>query len=1050
MPKEDDKKKARKFPYNACELICSGNKEILKLFFQFHDIVIEDDSEDESEESEESEKSKEEDSKEENKEESDKESKSEDDKEKKEEKEDDKEEEKEEKKDDKEGEKEEEKKEENEVKKEETQIEQQQQETQIVTEETETNANNEIKKEETQTEQQQEQVVIEEQTKEEEKKEQIEQTKDETQTEQTQEEPKTEPQITTEEQPKVDNNNNEQQQQQEPIVNTTSTNEQTPSQPETEPPTNDNNNKDSTDDKEDSTPKHPEDEESDSDSDSDSNSSSSKPKATKTRRKYPILEYFFDFLQSPNTSSNTNDVLSGYFYKILNHFLQKQGDSLLTFLFCPYSKKYLKHLIQNVTNRTASETMKSILTFSFSKHPELLPHRQTLCDLLLDELLQSTTDITHFTCIIDSFINSFKDKSFFLFFISEQPLLTKLFTYKLNKDQPRYVKSYINLIRKLYNTTLQQFPNRITTNNEYEPTREMTNFMDYIFSHFADEKPLNDDKDVPNCNETLLQSILAFIFNNIIDSKCALLQGFSDFDNVAEMQATYLQQQPKLGTDKLVQAEYLYTIIDLIVNATYIDVHKDLIMKVINILKEQKLLWIIHNIFFLFEFNNIYHNIYNNIFTVVLNQHTPKEVVDAFFVCEEDKTDLISFYIDNFITKYIFKFESERSVTTCCFAYEMKLLKDIMDSQNEHVKAYVQGHKLINGFNQLIAGDLNELYAQKFLLRESDAFQQEFGNFDEEKKVEFTKRNIYQLIEDNVKLFKEYKEKGNIEECLEIKEKMKKEEEEEERKQQEERLASSIVLDEDGIGGGDDDNEENKGSDPFPTFDDDREQEDDAVKEDDEGSGSRNFLKSSANFGLMDDFMGKEEGNENGDDNGSGDTDKVMEFPHVVSEEIVEKDIRGVNEEDGEKKEEVQVSEGNGEVGEDKKEDVIENTKQQEVSEDKKEEDVVIAEEKQEDVVMVEDKKEEELEDKQPEITTTEEKKEEVVAVEDKQPDVVVEEKKEEIIETTQPEIAEKKEEIIEETKPEVIEPKQPEEVEPKQPEIIEPKQPEIVEEKKE
>ena len=1048
MPKEDDKKKARKFPYNACELICSGNKEILKLFFQFHDIVIEDDSDDESEESEESEKSKEEDSKEENKEESDKESKSEDENEQKEKEEkeddtskeeDDKEGDKEEEKEDNKKEKEEDKKEETESKKEETQIQtEQKQEPQIVTEQTETNANNEIKKEETESknEEQQEQVITEEQTKEEEKKEetQTEQPKEEPKTEQTQEEPKEEqqpePQITAEEQPteepKVDNNNNNEQEQEPIVVNNATTDEQTSS--ETEPPTNDNNNKDSNDDKEDSSPKYQEDEESDSDSDSDSNSSSSKPKATKTRRKYPILEYFFDFLQSPNTPSNTNDVLSGYFYKILNHLLQKQGDSLLTFLFCPYSKKYLKHLIQNVTNRTASDTMKSILTFSFSKHPELLPHRQTLCDLLLDELFQPTTDIIHFTCIIDSFINSFKDKSFFLFFISEQPLLTKLFTYKLNKEQPRYVKSYINLIRKLYNTTLQHFPNRITTNNEYEPTREMTNFMDYIFSHFADEKPLNDDKDVPNCNETLLQSILAFIFNNIIDSKCALLQGFSDFDNVTEMQATYLQQQPKLGTDKLVQAEYLYTIIDLIVNATYIDVHKDLIMKVIDILKEQKLLWNIHSIFFLFEFNNIYHNIYNNIFTVVLNQHMPKEVVDAFFVCEEDKTDLISFYIDNFITKYIFKFESERSVTTCCFAYEMKLLKDIMDSQNEHVKAYVQGHKLIDGFNKLIASDLNELYAQKFLLRDSDAFQQEFGNFDEEKKVEFTKRNIYQLIEDNVKLFKEYKEKGNIEECLEMKEKMKKEEEEEERKQKEERLASSIVLDEnyeeDGIGGGDD-NEENKGSDPFPTFDDDREQEDDVVKEDEKGSESRNFLKSSANFGLMDDFMGKEEGNDNVDDNdnGSGDMPKVMEFPHVVSEEIVEKDIRDVSEEDEDKKEEVVVSE-------DKKEEVV-------VSEDKKEEEIV------------EEKKMEVVEDKQPEVIS-EEKKEEVVTVEDKQPEVISEEKKEEIVENNKPEITEKKEEIIEETKPEEVIETKSEEVETKQPEIIEAKQPEIVEEKKE
>ena len=969
MPKEDDKKKARKFPYNACELICSGNKEILKLFFQFHDIVIEDDSDEESEESEESEKSKDE----ENKEESDKEKDNDDDddapKEEKEEKEDEKE--------HKEEEKEEDEKEHKEHKDEDKEDKENEKEVNAIKEET---------KEEPQTE---------------------EQTKEET---------------------KIDNNTQQLQQQETNITNE-STNDQIPSEKHPDPEHSSNDDKDSN-------AKQPEEEESDSDSDSDSNSSSSKPKATKTRPKYPILEYFFDFLQSPKTPSNTNDVLSGYFYKILNHLLQKQGDSLLTFLFSPYSSKYLKNLIQNLTNRTAADTMKSILTFSFSKHPELLPHRQTLCALLLDELFQ-TNDLIHFQCIIDSFVNSLKDKSFFLFFMSEQHLLTTLFSYKLDKDKPRYIKSYINLIRKLYNTTLQHFPNRITANNEYEPIREMTNFMDYMFSHFADEKPSMDNKDGPKCNDTVLEAMLSFIFNNLIESKCALLEGFCDFDNVEEMQATYLQQQPKLGMDKLVQAEYLYTVLDLIVNATYMNVHKDLIAKLAEVLKEKKLLWNIHNIFFLFEFNNIYHNIYSNIFAVVLNQHTPKEVIDAFFVCDEEQTDLLSLYIDSFVSKYIFKFESERSITSCCFAFEMKLLKDVMDSRNEHVKSFVQRHPLIAGFVQLVASDLNELYAQKFLLRENDAFQQEFGNFDEEKKMEFTKRNIYQLLEDNVKLFKTYKEKGNIEECLEIKEKTKKEEEEEERKQKEEKLASSIVLGENYAEDGND-NEENKGNDLFPVFGEEGEHEDN-TKEDEQDSAGKNFLKSSANFGLMDDFMGigKEENNDNGN-NGISEVPGSMEFPHAVSEEIV---LNKESEGEENKKEDMPISQANEEVSDEKKEEVVaEEIVKEEVVEEKKEE---VAEEKnseKKEEVAIEDKKEEAVE----EIV-----KEEVI-VEEKKEEVVIEDKKEEVVDNKEEEIvAEKKEEVIEEKKEEVIENKQPE-VTDKKEEVIEEQKPEAVEEKKE
>ena len=96
-----------------------------------------------------------------------------------------------------------------------------------------------------------------------------------------------------------------------------------------------------------------------------------------------------------------------------------------------------------------------------------------------------------------------------------------------------------------------------------------------------------------------------------------LLISFDD-DNVLE--TTYQKPQKRLGLAKFTQVEYIRSILDVIINANAIGVLSKEIAELILIIKEKGVFWNLIDIFFTFEYNNMFQTLFRQIMDIVTNE----------------------------------------------------------------------------------------------------------------------------------------------------------------------------------------------------------------------------------------------------------------------------------------------------------------------------------------------------------------------------------------------------------------------------------------------
>ena len=144
--------------------------------------------------------------------------------------------------------------------------------------------------------------------------------------------------------------------------------------------------------------------------DDDSNSSKSKPDG-KYKTEFFNLDYFFEFLSREDDCNN--DILVGYFFKILYHLINIDPKKMIQYLFEPRRKPTIKKLIKILCTKSASESIKSILTVSsdiVDNYPEI---RSEFCMELLTELNECNDNEDKCECITNIFQTSIESKPFF-------------------------------------------------------------------------------------------------------------------------------------------------------------------------------------------------------------------------------------------------------------------------------------------------------------------------------------------------------------------------------------------------------------------------------------------------------------------------------------------------------------------------------------------------------------------------------------------------------------------------------------------------------------
>ena len=246
-----------------------------------------------------------------------------------------------------------------------------------------------------------------------------------------------------------------------------------------------------------------------------------------------------------------------------------------------------------------------------------------------------------------------------------------------------------------------------------------------------------------------------------------------------------LSHKKKIGIKKIIQTEYIKTILDILVNSYFSGYHKKKIEKVINIANNQNIFWNLHNLFFLFPFSNIYQIYYNQIIEIILNENSPNCLIDSFLKEKIDNKNIVNIFIDKILNNLIFNFKlTNIHSLNPSFSYNITLLNKIYNSKNLYLKKIIDKDKDLIRLNEIIGKEVQEIFGQRLLLSNQGI---NFGDI-EDQVSSFGPKNFLEILEENIKIYNAYKKGENYEEMLKEKneriekEKMEKEEMEKEKK----------------------------------------------------------------------------------------------------------------------------------------------------------------------------------------------------------------------------------------------------------------------------
>ena len=511
---------------------------------------------------------------------------------------------------------------------------------------------------------------------------------------------------------------------------------------------------------------------------------------------YDNVDYLLKFLdESEETKSNY--VLVGYFYKILNHLINSQSTTLIQYLF-DYPKKnefdVLGLIIKNMKRKSMGELVNKLLLFQDTSYIEdFLPKKFELLEKILEEL-KETNDEDKYECICSTLESVFYNKNFFIEFMKETKFLDSLYDIlEKSLENPKKLSAVLRLLINVHENILKNEDERITISVAQENPMDFLSMLNGAYGlEETNQKEVNPElqKFVDDANKNLISLLKKCNFNFIND-----LDDFSSKEN-SEFMSTYQIPQKKLGMKKLLQIEFFRSILDILVNAySKFDEQeiKDSIINIINSAQKKKIFWKMHKLFFDFPFCNLYQSFYLQIFDIILNQYSPKELIDYTFIEKdgENEKNLIQIFIDKVINEMQFKFSSERISFHPNYSFEVTILNKIIASTNEYVKEFIKDNKNLAAFDQILGKEIDTIFNQKLLLDAEKDIQigPNIGIEKEETPLQyFGKKNFMELLEQDNSIYSVYLKGEDYETLLNEKKEQEKKEKEERQKLEEKKI----------------------------------------------------------------------------------------------------------------------------------------------------------------------------------------------------------------------------------------------------------------------
>ena len=514
---------------------------------------------------------------------------------------------------------------------------------------------------------------------------------------------------------------------------------------------------------------------------------------------YDNVDYLLGFLKE-SEETKSNYVLVGYFYKILNHLFNTQQSKIVQYLF-DYPKKsefdVLGAIIKNMKRKSMGELVNKLLLFQEEGGDDFLPKRLELLEKVLEEL-KETKEEDKYECICSTLESTFYNKGFFIEFMKEPKLLELLYNILENTlDDTKKLIAVLRLLINIHENILKNEEDRCTISVAPENPMDFLSMFNgtYGLDETTQKEPDPElQKTVEILNQKLIELIEKNKFNFMND-----LDDYSSQDN-AEFMSTYQVPQKKLGMKKLTQIEFFRTILDILVNvyAKYdIEQLRNSVLNIIKIAQEKKIFWKMHKLFFDFPFSNLYQSFYLQIFDIILNEHSPEELIKNTLIEKEgeNENNLLEILIKKVVNEMEFKFSSGRTSFHPNYSFEVSILNKITSCNNEYVKELIQDNKNLSAFDKILGQEIDSIFNQKLLLNPEKDIQMgpNIALEKEEAPLKyFCKKNFMELLEEDNTIYSEYLKGEDYEKHLEEKKERVLQEQEERKKQEEKNLNEGV------------------------------------------------------------------------------------------------------------------------------------------------------------------------------------------------------------------------------------------------------------------
>jgi len=508
---------------------------------------------------------------------------------------------------------------------------------------------------------------------------------------------------------------------------------------------------------------------------------------------YDNIDYLLGFLKE-SEETKTNYVLVGYFYKILNHLFNSQQSKIVQYLF-DYPKKnefdVLGLMVKNMRRKSMGEIINKLLLFQDDSGDEFLPKKLELLEKVLEEL-KETDEEDKYECICSTLESTFYNKGFFIEFMKVPKLLELIYSILENtKNDSKKLIAILRLLINIHENILKNEEDRCTISLAPENPMDFLSMFNGTYN--IDEGNQKDsDPDLQKTVDVLILKLISFIEKSNLNFMNDLDDYISKENN--EFMSTYQVSQKKLGMKKLTQVEFFRTIIDVLIN-TYakfdVDQIRNSVINIFNIAQEKKIFWKLHNMFFDFPFCNLYQSLYLQIIDIILNDNSPKELIEYTFKEKEGENEknLIEMLINKVVNEMQFKYTSGNISFHPNYSFEVSILNKVLASSNAYLKELINDNKNLLAFDKILGQEIDNIFNQKLLLNpEKDITMGPNIPFDKEEPSlkYFGKKNFMELLEEDNSIYSVYL-KGEDYETLLSEKKERELIEQEERKKLEEK-----------------------------------------------------------------------------------------------------------------------------------------------------------------------------------------------------------------------------------------------------------------------